>query len=473
MSFMSPPPALTRFQRRSSSAALCATGCSANLGCPNFRSAVTAVYKGTPKDGRPVLLRSYDSRREPPIEFDCKVWEAGRATCAVGLAFKPIQIGQSVFHDDGAGTFNPSPEALDEAVVNEWPGRDVGVFLSIGTGRRPKSHDNNQHLWYEGLLPGFAEARQRLISKIENCETIHEYMVYEHLSKRNVPIENYYRLNVEMGVGEFGMNEWHRLSDISTNTRRYLMKEQEQRMVEGVSTKLAKIARAWKRLERFLQTQQLAPDAAMPKDMDLVSPLAVELAGDVPLDWPQPNAISERQSYDSGPDNLLVAQQRTPSPPIVNSARVSSSSHATIPSSPTSLHRTSPYQHNHRLSAPPSHGAVQHSLPTSMAQDHQSSHRPDIFVVAAPSPSQYNTAIGVNKVTITDAGDMPRQSSLPPAYRIDPPPPIPPKTPLPENQLRQSARRLDGVSMMPPYPIEEDEPPPTVNMARKPDYRRR
>ena len=59
--------------------------------------AVTAVYKGSRTNTPPVLLRSYDSRREPPPEFECTIWQAGRATSATGLAFKPIQIGQSVF----------------------------------------------------------------------------------------------------------------------------------------------------------------------------------------------------------------------------------------------------------------------------------------------------------------------------------------------------------------------------------------
>ena len=92
-------------------------------------SAVTAMYKGTPRKGSAVLLRSYDSRREPPPEFDCTIWQAGRATSATGLAFKPIQIGQHHFIDEGHGTFNPAPLVLDEAVVNEWPGREVGVFI--------------------------------------------------------------------------------------------------------------------------------------------------------------------------------------------------------------------------------------------------------------------------------------------------------------------------------------------------------
>lgn len=174
------------------------------------KTAVTVVYRGTPKGAPAALLRSYDSRKEPAPEFNCTIWQAGRATSATGLAFKPIKIGQSVFIDEGPGKYNPAPQALDEAMLNEWPGRDVGVFVSIGTGKRPGGTNAQQHLWWESFVGGamgdFAEARRRLISKIEGCEETHNYMVKEHLPKRGVNVENYYRLNVEVGVGEFGMN---------------------------------------------------------------------------------------------------------------------------------------------------------------------------------------------------------------------------------------------------------------------------
>jgi hypothetical protein len=174
-------------------------------------SAVTAVFKGTPKNGLPILLRSYDSRKEPAPEFNCTIWQAGRATCATGLAFKPIQIGNSVFIDEGAGKYNPAPQVLEEAAVNEWPGRDVGILVSVGTGKRPGGTNNRQTEWWEGFVGGsvgsFAEARRRLISKIEGCEITHEAMLNGGLQKFGVPIENYCRLNVEVGVGEYGMNE--------------------------------------------------------------------------------------------------------------------------------------------------------------------------------------------------------------------------------------------------------------------------
>jgi hypothetical protein len=259
-------------------------------------SAVTAIYQGSRKGTSAVLLRSYDSKAEPPPEYDCKIWEAGRATCAIGLAFKPIRIGHSVFHDDGVGTFNPAPEVLDET-SSEWPGREVGVFLSIGTGRRPRSSDANQTMWYEGFLGEFAEARRRLISKIEGCELIHEYMVREHLGKRNVNVENYYRLNVEIGVGEFGMNEWHRLAQISTGTKQYLRREREHQLVTGLATKLAKISAMNRRAHRATASLPNIPPALAPPPN-----FAVELPADIPHNSPTtPHPLmAGRQSFDAG-----------------------------------------------------------------------------------------------------------------------------------------------------------------------------
>ncbi|KAL2159081.1 hypothetical protein VTH06DRAFT_2840 [Thermothelomyces fergusii] len=414
------------------------------------KTAVTAVYKGTPKGGAPAMLRSYDSRREPAPEFDCKIWEAGRATCAIGLAFKPIQIGQSVFHDDGAGTFNPSITALDEAVVNEWPGREVGVFVSVGTGKRPKGSEANSALWYEGFLGEFADARRKLIAKIEGCEKIHEQMKREHLSKRGVNIENYYRWNVEVGVGEFGMNEWNRLAEISTNTRRYLARDEEQKMVQSASAKLAKIYFAKQRWERLRQ----AGSEAVQKVPEISLPLAVELPGDippVPARAPTPGSPSQ-QSYDSGHD-ILPVRASTPSP-----------------RSSCEPPRQSPQPN--QLPYPPPPSSCGHSSAASNHFANETAEDSDRLVVNAPTPAQYRIATGADKIAIAWPDDYPRRYGDP---RMQPaplrvrtpsvPPPLPPKTPLPESQAghgRASAPVL-------PYPLDEDAPP-AVNMARKPHY---
>lgn len=419
-------------------------------------SAVTAVYKGTTQKGLPpAFLRSYDSRKEPAPEHNCRIWEAGRATSAIGLAFKAIQVGQSSFHDDGAGQFNPSPFVLDEACVNEWPGREVGVFVSVGTGKRPAGSDQNQHLWYEGFLGEFAEARRRLISKIEGCEETHQYMKREGLAKRGVNIENYYRFNVEIGVGEFGMNEWNRLADISTGTRQYLAKSQVQKMNNEASAKLAKILRAKQRYEREVTGDHGGGPTGMHggsgrhsykdlADVPEAYPMAVELAAEVvPL---QPRySPPVRASYESGRNDSL----EVPTQLLVGSPR--SSGEIQNQNQP-------PLRH-----APNS--------PTIEVTN------PDRFIASAPTPSQYRTAGGADKIAIMSADEHPRPPSIqPPRGRVEPPP-LPPKTPIPftEGDVHPALRKQSGGSVAGagygrislPYPVDDEGPPP-VNMSRKP-----
>ncbi|KAI9808647.1 MAG: hypothetical protein M1825_003798 [Sarcosagium campestre] len=405
------------------------------------KTAVTAVYKGTPKSGSSVFLRSYDSRKEPPPEFNCTIWQAGRATSATGLAFKPIQIGQSVFIDEGAGKYNPSPQVLDEAAVNEWPGREVAVFVSIGTGKRPGGTASQQHLWWEDFVSSgvgdFAEARRRLISKIEGCEDTHQYMKKEHLAKRGVNPENYYRLNVEVGVGEFGMNEWNRLADISTSTRRYLAKGDVQWINVEAAGKLARVHKARLRQKAFNSTQitggipENTPaydDISTPSD-----PMAVELPGaEVPafsVDRP-----STGQSY--------------PPPPRYPQAASSQDKFSVVSSDefPQPADTASPPRRSGEL-YPNRRSNDYHSPPRSSASS---------FV---PSPRRSGEG--------RDQG--------PPGPQI--PPPLPPKAPLsnpaqPPYSQRPPGGPPAGYRRNPlPYP-DDDGPLPTVNMARKPELGR-
>ena len=394
-------------------------------------SAVAAVYKGTKKGGGSVLLRSYDSRKEPAPEFNCTIWQAGRATSATGLAFKPIQIGQSVFIDEGAGNYNPAPQIMDEAAVNEYPGRDIGVFMSIGTGKRPGGTNHKQHEWWEGFVGGgmgdFAEARRRLMSKIEGCEDTHQYMRNEHLAKRGVNPENYYRLNVEVGVGEFGMNEWNRLADISTSTRRYVAKSESQRIIQDAGTKMAKIERAKRRYNHYNNTsggpdvygEPDPPQLPPPELPPLQNPLAVELPGDeAPSSYTHPlppqyhsHSVRHHQHNPNHHDNYPVAASDE-FPQVVEDVQPRRSGETPYP---IDDHRTSNY------SIPPS--------PRRSYEDH------NVRTEAPPLPPK--TPIG-----FVDRKDMARMHIMSPQS---------PKSP-----------RL-------PYP-DTDGPPPMVNMARKPEF---
>lgn len=391
------------------------------------KTAVGAVYQGTKPGGGSVLLRSYDSRKESPIEPGITIWQAGRATAATGLAFKAIQVGQSKFLDEGAGQFNPAPQILDEAVVNEWPGRDVGVFISIGTGKRPAASQEPEHLWWEGFMgsnmDNFAEARRRLIAKIEGCEQTHQYMLREKLSERGVNPENYYRLNVEVGVGEFGMNEWNRLADISTNTRRYLSNGEVVSLMDKATGKLAKIHFAKQRWDRGLEGRPLSfehqPDSPPPFSPE--NPLAVEL--------PAEDVIAPLHPHHSAANQMLSPQSaRRPSEDekyviATDDYTGSPNNHPTR----TSLEAPSPYGHSPNSSF---------SVPYRLSSD------------GRPS------------------GERPR----PPPPAPPPAPPVPPKTPINQRPRPNVSATMNkppaGVIL--PYP-DHDGPPPTVNRARKPN----
>jgi hypothetical protein len=371
-------------------------------------SAVATVYKGTAKGGSSILLRSYESRREPPPEFNCSIWQAGRATAATALAFKPIQIGQSIFLDEGAGKYNPSPLVLEETVVNEWPGRDVGIFVSIGTGKRPPGTNSNQHEWWEsfvgGSLGNFAEARRRLVMKIEGCEDTHIQMLNSELPKRGVPVENYCRLNVEVGVGEFGMNEWDRLSEMSTSTRKYLKKPEVQKMVYDACVKMAKIELITRRLNHHGQARS---DTTKVLPVPPAHAGAVELAGeDTPIY--SPYSPYQRQSLNS--------------PYVYQQGVKSEDKFMGVPGEPSQprMSAEGPYRISHE----------------NLGHD---------------QPHQQHS---------------PASSDL--GYNRSEPPPLPPKTPINNPEQHPAMGRSNGKSFL-PYP-DTDGPPPIVNKLRKPEF---
>lgn len=398
-----------------------------------------------------MLLRSYDSRKEPPPEFNCTIWQAGRATAATGLAFKPIQIGQSVFIDEGAGNYNPAPQILDEAVVNEWPGRELGVFISIGTGKRP-SDANDKHEWWEGLVGGgmgdFVEAKHRLLANIAGCEETHQYMYKEHLSKRGVNPENYYRLNVDVGVGDFSMNEWSRLADISTSTRKYVARPEVQRILQDAGAKMGKIERAKRRQARDMLPpepdyqqhpafqQQQTGYLEVPPPVD---PMVVELPGDEGTAFQ-----SSLRPIDYRPTSHRYSNPDRPYP--TGSALHDKFTVMAPDEYPPSSHPQSPRP--------------------------QSAHPQSAADTTPPRRShelQYQS--NSNRQTPQSSfNNSPRRSHEDQSRPLNAAPPLPPKTPIPHFSPRISSAStvVSPISVL-PYP-DTDGPPPVVNTARKPEY---
>ncbi|KAJ6259294.1 hypothetical protein Dda_6193 [Drechslerella dactyloides] len=240
--------------------------------CKTF---VAATYQNSPEGAPPCLLRNYLSLTSLNPEPNVKIWEAGRATSATMTAFKPIQIGQTIFQDEGAGRYNICPTVIEEAMCNEWPGRSVGCVLSIGTGK-PTSVKQSAHQWWESKLhkpfDTFTEAKRRLMYKTHLSDVTHQMLIGQgpdSLDKWNIHRDDYFRLNVDMGESDFAMNEWQKLSDISTITRRWLSSNEGKQMIGNCALKLATIWRA-------RNYAQIPPPKSPLRPLPLMAELPVE-----------------------------------------------------------------------------------------------------------------------------------------------------------------------------------------------------
>lgn len=429
-------------------------------------SAVTAVYKGAHRGDPPALLRSYRSRKKPSPEFKCEIWQAGRATCATKLAFKPIQIGQSVFLDEGDGminldkspTYNPAPYVLDEAVLNEWPGQEVGVFLSIGTGKRPSGTSHLQAEWWESFMGGlgdFAEAKRKLMLKIEGCEKTHEDMLSTHLQQRGVQKECYHRLNVEVGVGDFGMNEWSRLPDIRNNTELYLNREDVREEIYLAAGQMAMIE---SRKQENLMARMAQKANRFQSDSPVsVGPPIYPQQSNVPANLPP---IYPQQS--NAPVNLPP-----PHPHAVELPAEGVPAMYTQPlGKPATLYPAPPY-----TQSPPYATDDKYIMMPSEDRLHY---------VSPNSPRRSDE--GFNQVS-TEHYRNERPVSSDGSFQLSPrrsmekwAPPRPPKTPIPVSGIEDTRRYTvphgpRGNTVL-PYP-DSDDPPPLVNMARKPQSTRR
>lgn len=248
-----------------------------------------------------------------------------------------------MINSDKSPTYNPAPQVLDEAIINEWPGQQVGLFLSIGTGKRPGGTSNHQSEWWEGFAGGlgsFAEAKRKLIAKIEGCEKTHREMMSDHLPKRGVNSESYLRLNVEVGVGEFGMNEWNRLADISNSTQSYLNTPAVKVMLDNGAREMAKVeAQRRKNIEKIQRANNsydtTTPTVYPPSPHSQAIELPCEEAPAIiprPLSRPGPlfpGPTSHNYASGASPDDkyMVLSSDEYPQPTDTQSPRTSEDQH--------------------------------------------------------------------------------------------------------------------------------------------------
>lgn len=270
-------------------------------------------------------------------------------------------------------------------------------------------------------------------------------MLRECLPKCNVNKDNYFRLNVEVGVGEFGMNEWNRLADISTNTRRYLARPEVKKMILDASIKFAKIERTHRRLASHA--------AAMAREEDDLAP-----GNSATLVPPAPGPRTSHRTHPSQSEKIFAVElpAEVPIEYIHPTQRPL---------------RTHPSRSELSSPSPDDDALPQHPTPQ---ETHLSAHQPRHSASDIPSYRSSHEQ--------TRMGSISADTFHPPI-----PPPVPPKTPIPypEHPSRltpgaglsmptpspastHSNGAQDGKIIRPPYPV--DESPPVVNRLRKPSY---
>jgi Patatin-like phospholipase len=183
-------------------------------------------------------MRTYGTRTVNA--FDCKIWEAARATTAAITFFEPISINGVSYADGGTGWNNPTLRAIEEA-GKIWPNRPFCCLLSVGTGLQKavqlsdrSGKKSNSMKLFNKLAPKSTfklDAATYCANALTDCEAIH-HDACGRQSDGVVLDQTYFRWNVPHGLADVGLEEWNKIGDIKTITGAYMrLRELESRKI--------------------------------------------------------------------------------------------------------------------------------------------------------------------------------------------------------------------------------------------------
>lgn len=139
------------------------------------------------------------------------IWQIATATTAAPHYFDPAKIDSQVFADGGISANNPTQEALKELhFLHDGKLNDFCV-VSIGSGlgihaKVPKVHTRP----WKVLI----NAAKQMIAETESThETVTDIL--------QISGGSYFRVNTDLEI-DVRLDEWQKLEDVATTTRRYL-----------------------------------------------------------------------------------------------------------------------------------------------------------------------------------------------------------------------------------------------------------
>lgn len=167
-----------------------------------------------------VRFRSYDSERQT-IPDNATICDAGRATSAATTFFEPAEVGTSgqKYADGGLGANNPVDEVWAEAKDIWSPRQDnigelVKCMVSIGTGH-PKTTPifDRHHKFLTETLVAIATETEKTAEAFRRR--------HGEMFRAN----RCFRLNVDQGLQNVGLEEYLKVPEITSATADYLDSE--------------------------------------------------------------------------------------------------------------------------------------------------------------------------------------------------------------------------------------------------------
>ena len=174
----------------------------------------------TKETGRVALLRSYKLSLEPDVPTT--ICEAALATSAATGFFEPVSIDDRHWVDGALGANNPVDQVETEA-ANIWCEETgelkplVKTFVSIGTGHPGKQAIEDKAIKF-------------LTKTLRQITTETEATAAKFVSRwrGHYDQNRYFRFNVQQGLQDVGLAEYHELGTIKGATYDYTT-SQEQR----------------------------------------------------------------------------------------------------------------------------------------------------------------------------------------------------------------------------------------------------
>ncbi|RPA72443.1 hypothetical protein BJ508DRAFT_314726 [Ascobolus immersus RN42] len=188
---------------------------------------VTAVRT---KPVRLELLRSYKTTSHTEHDYKCTIWQAARATSAANLFFEPIKLGRGEFFDGSWTAINPINELMAEVSrIYEEP--RFGCILSLGTGQLGIKYLNPR-----AKIPDLAKSCKDLLLNANRIAQ--DFVVEGTLGWKLTKAEKYFRLDLDVGAEDIGLEKWKKMGDLEGFVFEYLKKIEQANKVLACSKSL-------------------------------------------------------------------------------------------------------------------------------------------------------------------------------------------------------------------------------------------